>query len=347
MKKATSILAGLLCLVFLSCEKKDFSVNSPKNEEVTVVYGLLDPDAGTHYIKIYKGFLTEGSAYDAAKDPSRYSYGDSIDVRIDEYNGSKLVRSIRFDTTTAIPKDSGLFSYPIQCLYCAKARLKPEYRYLLHIENRYSHKIIEAETQLVGDIYITYPVLNLAREISFPESDLRIKYKNKSGVPPACYEASITYHYTETLNNGNTRRGEPVVWYVGKDFYNTPRMSIPFQGETFFRKIAEGVKDDPEVKSRHTDSIVLNLYKGADDLFKYIQASTIGTGINQEKIGYTNIRSYASPEAFAEGKSDDNGLGIFSSKGVTHAIFRDLSISSRDSLFYGRHTKHLKFTDIY
>ncbi len=49
----------------------------------------------------------------------------------------------------------------------------------------------------------------------------------------------------------------------------------------------------------------------------------------------------------AAGRENRNGIGIFSSKGITRYVFRDLSIVSRDSLFYGRHTKHLKFTDIY
>jgi hypothetical protein len=342
---ALTIATGLLLLT--ACEKKDFSVNSPKREEVTIVYGLLDPDATTHYIKIYKGFLTDGNAYEAAKDPHRFNYLDSIDVRMDEYADNKKVRTIPFDTTTAVPKDSGLFSYPEQCLYRAIAKLNPQYKYRLHIENRYTGKTITAETPLVGDIYVTYPILNLSREITFPENEMRIKYKNKSGISPACYEAIFSFYYTEELADGTRRQGKPVVWYVGKDFNNQPRMNIPYHGETFYRRLAENISTDNSVKSRHTDSIVLTIHRGGNDLYKYIQASTIGTGINQEKIGYTNLHSYASSANMEAGKEDRNGIGIFSSKGITRSVFRDLSIISRDSLFYGRFTKHLKFTDIY
>ncbi|MBO7625477.1 MAG: DUF4249 family protein [Bacteroidales bacterium] len=348
MKKSRFLLyTTLFALLFTSCGKTDFSVNSPKREEVTIVYGLLDPDATVHYIKIYKGFLTEGSAYEAAKDPHYYSYLDSISVQMEEYKGEKLVRTIPFDTSTAIPKDSGLFAYPEQCLYRANAKLNTDYRYRLRIENRYTGKIVTAETELVGDIYITYPWLNSGKEITFPESDLQIKYKNRSGVSPACYEALFSYYYTEELADGSKRQGKPVDWYVGKDFNNQPRMSIPYHGESFYRKIAEGIKTDPAVRARHTNSIVLTLYNGGSDLLKYIQASSIGTGMNQEKIGYTNLHSYASEADWKAGMEDRNGIGIFSSKGVKKAVFRDLSIVSRDSLFYGRYTKHLKFTDVY
>ena len=65
------------------------------------------------------------------------------------------------------------------------------------------------------------------------------------------------------------------------------------------------------------------LGKGGIDLLKYIQASTVGTGMNQEKIGYTNLHSYASEADWKAGKEDGNGIGIFSSKGVKRAVFRE------------------------
>ena len=346
--KILNLFLGIAAIgLFSACEKKDFSVNSDKKEEVTVVYGLLNPDVRQQYIKVYKGFLTEGSAYEAAKDPGFYSYADSIDVCVEEYNGQKLIRSIAFDTTTSIPKDSGLFAYPGQILYTAQVKLNRNYRYVLIVKNKYSQKVITSETNIVGDVYVTYPPLNLSKEISFPESDLRLKYKHKEGVEPSCYEAYYFYYYTEVMADGSSVQREPVVWYVGEDFSATPRMTIPYHGETFYQKIAEKITDSRDVKSRHTDSIVLYLYKGGEDLYKYISANTAGTGLNQERLHYTNIRSYATPADYAEKREDHLSTGIFSSKGIMRVTFRDLAIVSRDSLFQGRFTGHLKFTDVY
>ncbi|MBO4282229.1 MAG: hypothetical protein J5873_03445 [Bacteroidales bacterium] len=347
MKKPFPVIGSLLlCLLFAACEQKDFSVNSPKKQEVTIVYGLLDPNARQHYLKIYKGFLTEGSAYEAAKDPHHYSYGDSLEVFMEEYSDSRFLRRIDFDTTTAIAKDSGLFAYPEQLLYTAQAKLRPECRYVLWIKNKYSGKICTAETQLVGDIYVTYPILNLSEEISFPEADLRIKYNYRSGTNAACFEAIYNYYYTEELADGGKRQRK-TEWLVGKDYATTPRMSIPYQGVTFYQKVAQSIQDDPAVTKRHTDSIVLHIYKGGEDLYKYMQASSVGTGINQERMLYTNLHSYASAADYAEGKEDQNCIGVFSSKSVHSLTFRDLAILSRDSLFKGRFTGHLKFTDNY
>lgn len=349
MKYLHLYLMGAMLVLFSSCEKKDFNVNTDKKEEVTVVYGLLNPDVRQQYIKIYKGFLTEGNVYDAVKDPGYYSYADSIDVYVEEYNGQKLIRSIAFDTTTSVPKDSGLFAYPGQILYTAQIKLNKNYRYVLNVKNRYSQKIITAETDIVGDVFVTYPPLNASKEISFPETDLHVKYKNRDGNHPACYEAYYLYYYTEVMKDGSSVQQPPIIWYVGKDFYSNPKMSIPYKGEIFYRKIAEKINltDSRNVKSRHTDSIVLYLYKGGDDLYKYISASTVGTGLNQERMRYTNIHSYATAADRAENREDKLSMGIFSSKGIMRVTFRDLAIVSRDSLFQGRFTKRLKFTDVY
>lgn len=348
MRKHIPFLGSMmLCLLFAACEQKDFSVNSPNKKEVTIVYGLLDPDARQHYLKIHKGFLTEGSAYDAAKDPHYYSYGDSIEVFMEEYSGTSFLRRIDFDTTTAVPKDSGLFAYPEQLLYTAKAKLRSDYRYVLWVKNKYTGKICTAETSPVGEINVSYPIKNLSEMISFPETDLRIKYNYRSGTNAACFEALYYYYYTEELAEGGKRQGKAVEWLVGKDYANQPRMSIPYQGVTFYQKVAQGIPDDPKVSKRHTDSIVLKVYSGGEDLYKYMQASSVGTGINQERLLYTNLHSYASAADYAAGKEDKNCIGVFSSKSVTRIVFRDLAIVSRDSLFKGRLTGHLKFTDIY
>lgn len=349
MKIMDLFLTVAVLLLFSACEKKDFSLSSDKKEEVTIVYGLLNPDANLQYIKIYKGFLTDGNVYDAVKDARYYAYADSIEVYVEEYNGQKLVRILAFDTTTRVLKDSGLFAYPGQILYTAQFKINKNYRYVLNVKNKFSQKVITAETDIVGDVYVTYPPLNMSKEISFPESDLRIKYKNREGVYPSCYEAYYYFYYSEVMADSSTIQREPVIWYVGKDFSATPRMNIPYNGETFYRKIAEKISltDSRNVLSRHTDSIVLYLYKGGNDLYKYISSNTVGTGLNQEKKLYTNLHSYTTAADRADDKEDKLCAGIFSSRGIMRVTFRDLAIVSRDSLFQGRHTGHLKFTDVY
>ncbi len=338
----------LLLILFAACEAKEFSVNTENPKEITIVYGLLQPEETTHYLKIYKGFLTEGSVFDAAKDIHNYSYIDSIDVYLNEYKGKQLLRSILFDTTTCVPKDSGSFTYPLQILYTAQAKLDKDLHYEIVIRNRYSGKVVKAETEIVGDVLVTKP-MRYSKELNIGYNTQNIRFREAANT--YYYEASLTYYYTELLEDHSTRQGKPVLWKLGNcafeptAFYK--ELNISYQGEVFYRKIAEAIADDPSVVSRHTDSIVLCIHTAGKDLYKYMLASSASTGLNQERLTYSNIRSYENEEAAAENKTDGNALGIFSTKGTNTVMFRDFGIVSRDSLLHGKHTKHLKFTDIY
>lgn len=341
----------LLLSVLLSCEKKPFSIHTQNKEDITIVYGLLDPQENTHHIKIYKGFLTGGNAYEAAKDIHNYSYIDSIDVYMEEYNGDQLVRTIPFDTTTSIPKDSGTFAYPLQVLYQCQATLNPKYHYALYIKNKYSPKIVKCETDMVGSIHLINPILTASRLISIGEKQQIIRYKADANIYYC--EVSLHYYYTEKLADGTNRCGNPVHWKVGStqgastSGNSMQDLSVSYQGYLFFQKLGSEIEDDPNVTSRHTDSIVIQIHKAGEDMYKYILASSASTGLNQDRLTYTNIRSYASEPDLLAGRTDNLALGLFSSLSDDRFTFRDFGKMSRDSLFYGRFTKHLHFTDIY
>lgn len=351
MHKIRYILFILFFTCLISCEEKPFSINTQNKQDITIIYGFLDPQETTHYIKIYKGFLTEGNAFEAAKDLHNYSYIDSIEVYMEEYSGSQWLRNIPFDTTTCIPKDSGTFAYPLQVLYKCDATLNNSYHYILYVKNRYNSKIVRCETDLVGNIYLIRPIIVLSKEISINENQQIIRFRADTNIH--YFEVRLNYYYTETLKDGSSRSGEPVSWKVGTTHKsnnttnNSQELTLSFQGYQFFQTIGNSIADDPNVTSRHTDSIVIQIHKAGEDMYKYILASAASTGLNQERLTYTNIESYASSDDLNAGKNDNLALGLFSSLSDNRFTFRDFGKVSRDSLFYGRFTKHLKFTDIY
>ena len=71
----------LFIILFSSCET-DFDVNA-EWEDVTIVYGLIDPNIEDQLIKINKAFLGEGDALQMASisDSSNYNPSDLL-VRI-------------------------------------------------------------------------------------------------------------------------------------------------------------------------------------------------------------------------------------------------------------------------
>ena len=333
------ILYSLILFVgFTSCSKKDFSVNGDY-EDVTIVYALLNPDDTVHYIEIYKSFLTEGNAYDAAKDINNYSYIDSIEVTLEEYHNEVLLRTVTFDTTTSIPKDSGVFASPLQVLYTGKIDLNRNYTYKIVVRNKYSQKITTATTPLVGTLTLGYPLyyVNRRNSITFLPRQQRLEYA--VGLNIALCQASYYYYYTEVYKNGERKQCSPIIWNLGE----SKIQYLTYYGETLFSKIKDGVKENEEVYYRLTDSVVLHINSVANDYYLYMLTISASTGLNQERLEYTNMKSYEWKDGVLE--ENKNALGVFSSRGMHSWKFEELSDMSNDSLLYGRYTRHLKFRD--
>ena len=327
-------MLGVICCS--SCKKKDFSLNS-SYEDVTIIYALLNPDDSVHYMKIYKSFLTDSNVYDAAKDIRNYSYIDSIEVKLEEYNGTNLVQTYYFDTTTAIPKDSGVFAFPLQILYTSKIKLNRNYNYKVVVRNLYTQKITTATTKMVGDISIKYPIYypNKINNITFLPRQQQLEFTKGENI--SFCQASFYYYYTEVFKNGNRRQAAPVVFEAGE---STTEI-ISYFGENLLRKIKENVKVNNEVDHRYTDSVVLKIYTASNDLYLFLLAISASTGLNQERMEYTNVKSYSWQDGDLE--EDGNALGVVASRGVYSLMFDELSKTTNDSLLFGRFTGNLKF----
>lgn len=339
----------VVLLSFYRC-KPEFSVNS-NSETFTIIYGLLNASEKSQYVKVFKSFITEGNAYDVVKDINQYSYIDSIEVYLNEYSANNpSPRKIPLDTTTEIPKDSGIFLYPTQILYTTKMELNKDCTYEIVVFNPYTKNITKTKLPfaLVGDVRITRPVGPDDISIIDADKDVGVTFVFYTGKNTTLYQLLVKYYYTEILVDNTNRQPAPVVWTLGTVEDMTAKEGIekrfPASGTNFFRRIAESIQEDGNVRARHTDSIVLEIHSAAKDWELYLKSNIPSTGINQDKLHYSNIAAYNT-----ETKEEKYAIGITSSRGVTTKRYRDLTITggSRDSLFHGRFTKHLKFTDIY
>ena len=329
---------------FMACNK-DFSTNS-NTEPFPIVYGLLDVNDSVHYIKIYKSFVVEGNAYDAVTDINKYSFIDSIDVYLIEYNAfGDSIRTIVFDTTTSIPKDSGLYEYPTQILYKAHATLHVDNSYKLVIFNPYTRNITETKELLA----LASPpvIIESAFQIYFYVPKGKKDFEFRTGKNTTRYFVRIKYYYTEKLYNNTSRQPEPVIWDIGNIVDYSAKEGIEkslsiLEGVNFFIRISSEVKEDKNVRIRHTDSILYEIYAAAKDFDLYLRSNIPPTGINQEKLYYSNLRAYN-----IDTKKGQYVRGFLSSRTKTTKYYRDLRYPARDSLFYGRFTGHLLFTDLY
>lgn len=156
-------LAMLFC--FTACE-----VEFDPNEEwkqVTVIYGVLDQDSDTTFIRVQKGFLGSGNYLNFAKEKdSIYYKPNEIDVFMLSYypwEKDKVGDTLWFDYTETLTKPEGDFYNEVspiyQCVTKGKLNhseaLKQEYKIV--VRNKKSGDETWATTRLIGDYDITAP----------------------------------------------------------------------------------------------------------------------------------------------------------------------------------------------
>ena len=122
MRKVLVFTISIISLFLGSCSN-DLEINAPW-KDVTVVFGLLNKNETTHYIRISKAFLGEGDALQfASQFDSLYYNPDLLDVKVYRVYNGVVEDSFLCAAVTDIDKDPGIFSSPSQILYAFDATL--------------------------------------------------------------------------------------------------------------------------------------------------------------------------------------------------------------------------------
>ena len=331
-RKRITLLLAAISAFFMTC-KPDFSVNDVK-QDISIAYCLLNVNETNHYVKIYKAFLTDGNAYTYASNSGleAISYMDSIKVTMEEYINGTLKRTIPFDTTTAIPKDSGTFPYPTQILYVAKnVKLDPAATYRLILKNKYTSKECYAETKVVNNFRITQP----QGELNLTYNKESVKCALQCPENGASYEVYQIFRYIEVDKNTGKRTQHSVKRKISSSeilSLGSP-IVINYNINNIYKVIGSQVKENDNV-IRYIDSYKCIDYEAwvAGNVFLlYLKANNQSSTILNDKIAYTNFVS-----------KDNSAFGIFSSRNSVKNTYLITSVSE-DSLVAGQYTKHLGF----
>lgn len=331
--KKLGLVSLVITLFTLTSCKNELEINGPLTDKLAV-YGLLNWTDTAHYLKIYKTFLTDDNIYVAAQNADNYLLYDSIEVLLIENNNGTLKYHI-FDTTTIIPKDSGIFtnpSYPTrQVVYVNKDQLTPTSHYMLQIKNKYTGEL-RASCGCVSDcvekdkIKLPYPsTLGIPADSANP---LRINPKNlicanangafvtstnfKINKPITNgyrYEAYYHFYYWEKddLNSNDSTLKGPIKIDVGTKTVtsdNITPIEITWNPSVFFTKVAN------ELPALPTNSPVV---RGCGPVHLFVWAagkdySDFITNNNQASLSIIEDRPSIS--------NISNGVGLFSSRYV-------------------------------
>ncbi len=295
------IILSLFSVFFLSCET-DFDVNA-EWQDVTVVFGLLDPNNEDQLIKINKAFLGPGDALQMASVADSTNYDPSeITVKVhrvkqQQFGGYDTLASVTL-SDTLLEKDEGLFSTEENIIYTFKKPLSfynTNSLYLLDILNENTQERITSETEIINTF--SFESLNPSFEWGLYNGELpdSLKFRTKNiewqkSSNGLIYQLDIVINFLENNDTVNLVWSQPLVEYTSGN------MSLQIKGEQFFQFLVNNL-DNNTVKQFLNLDLVMTI--GTVELKTYIDVNKPFSGIVQERPTYKNI---------------NNGIGLFSSR---------------------------------
>lgn len=119
-----------LCLTISGCQQ-DFDITADY-KEITVVYGLLNSSENTHYLRIQKGYLIDGDAFQAGGVADSIYYNDSLLVQIKALpNGATYTLTKVDGNLIGLPEDTEFYStelaLSVQCSFKHHSHLSVNY----------------------------------------------------------------------------------------------------------------------------------------------------------------------------------------------------------------------------
>ena len=308
MKRLLLFISIILSIIILnSC---DNSVNIfTDGEEVTAVYGYLDVDADTNYVKITKSFT--GNAVDLAPDYSASNYDYKLDVKlIGKFASSPgFVKTVVLDTTSVFkPYDpDGLFYSGVnQVLYYTTEKLLENQEYQLVI-TRNDGEVVKSKVKTICGMTIRKPMYNISFESPVTN---RIEWRSNTFNQLAAYYEVIGYFHYKQLNPGQSDTTYHTMKWTfgsgtGESMYNSSTMNMfaNYTPTAFYSRLsadANIANNTSTYTRRFVDCFEIVITSTGDELYNYILIQNSGSAI-MDTPEYTNI---------------ENGLGIFSSRSV-------------------------------
>lgn len=370
MKKSKLYISLLAAAVIgLTSCKNDLDVIAPGEESVSV-YGILNPNASTQYIRINKVYLTDGDAIAAGQDANTINYGPGeLTVTLQRFmtgsttptltSKNSFTRTEIVLTDTVIMTNSGIFNQS-QRLWKTTDKLYSTGEYKLTI--RHGEKEFTAQNLVMDSIKTissqpTMPfIYNPNNPSQFPMhggypanpvSTDKPKYVNYDNptltytIPfftvanARLYDVVVRFHYIDSLVAGGT----PIAQYVdftiptmkSSDLAGGEKLTASFTGDEFYSNLSEKI-------SAKTPA---NLKNRKADYLEYI--ITAGSESLSEFL-QVNAPSNTIAQDKPYFTNIKGGVGIFSSKSRS-TVTKDMWADMIDKLSCYPTTFSLKFCD--
>lgn len=294
-------------LIFLQLQSCSTDVdNYADYKDITIVYGLLETNSDTTFLKITKAFLGPGNAFVMAQNPDSSNYSGKLDVRLQGKKENNNLPEIILDTITKHNKLAGdsIFYFPQQKLYYTTSYIDPLATYTLKV-NRGTH-VIEATTNLVQDFSIIQP----ANKFNFAATTGTL-VKWRAAKNGKRHEVVLIFNFEELFPGSSDTIKRQMVWNMGTKTAKTAEgsedLDVSYNGEDFFTRLASVIDVNALNVKRFAGNVDLYISSGGTDLTTYIEVNAPSNSIVQEVPQFSNI---------------ENGYGIFSSRKINKREYK-------------------------
>lgn len=332
MKRVLFFLMAIVAL-FSSCSTRVDLYADYK--DIPVIYGLLDYQQDTNFIRINRAFCGSNdnpiNANEVALIADSCNYPGKLDARIVElkqgYGGAYIETGTEYilDTMTLHDKEEGVFYAPDQKVYFTTGQFKQnaggnKYKYKLVIYK--NNDTVSSETGIVGGENFRI----VTSQLSFlPDDDHESHITFIPADNAVFYEMSFQFNYKE-IRHGDTVQ-KSVGYNLGSGNLETLQhesssgsVYFVYTRSLLFNLLGKAIGGDTIGVVRHPGNCVVTLAAGGDDLYNFIQVHNQGGGYSQTIPDYTNIKG---------------GFGVFSSRLTIKATDVKLAPATQKKL-YGR-----------
>lgn len=343
--RPASLLSLCLSVLLLPGCETDIDVIAPKRD-MTIIYGILEANNTTHYIRINKSFVGEEAADDLAAIQGINEYSDSeLTARIIEMTPEEVPtgREWQLEPTYIKSKEDGAFNSDSNKVYFFEAQLDVALFYKIECKLKVEgegEKTVTAITDIIGnrgpDGALAH--LNLLRpkrsgnntgdgrtsdEVTFiipggyaPSYQVEWSGTDR-GVRYTTY--ARLYYREEDPVAGSVLRVDSVTLPIGTKEVAPGSGSVSFDvnARDLYATIGNRVPDYASTDNflrRVSDTLQFFVEVANDELSTYIAINQPVTEVLQERPSYTNV---------------DNGIGIFASRLVSSTRHSNAILTGR------------------
>lgn len=321
------ILTLFAFTALFSCDNS-LDINAEYDVE-NVVYGLLDKDLDTQWVRLHRTYLGEDGILAGAVH-SDSLYFDTAAIFLAQLNNNgEVINSYPFYRKDTSILEPGVFTTDNYRLYWTDAPLDRSFEYRIRGFIPGNNNF-EAVTPIVGNVNITKP--RGFQKISFGITNAEFKWD--AAMNARLYQGYLHFNYKEAPRDNPSDSAIKTLTYAlpvrtGSNLNGNGTFTSEVSYDAYFRFLKNNIGESTD-KVRVFRGMDVEIWAAADDYATYINVSQPSQGIVQEKPLFTNI---------------EGGIGLFSSR--AKAMQRDvlLSTSTMDSLWRGVLTCDMGWVD--